>query len=210
MNMEHLGQDRREILRHYRKDARVYDTNRRFFLFGRRAVLDEVGTSLRGSSEPRTILEVGCGTGMNLVYLSQLFPQASLRGVDLSTDMLDIARRRTRDNPRITLEHRPFDRDFPNESYDLIHFSYVLSTIPDLLSCLELAQARMTADGHLSLVDFHSSRHQLFKRWIGHSIPIRTQFPEAELYNRFDPVAMRVKRAYLGVWKYFWFVGQRR
>lgn len=206
--MDNLGQNRKEILRHYERDARVYDFNRRFFLFGRTAILDALSEHLRGDRAPRTILEVGCGTGINLVHLSTLFPRAEIRGIDLSTDMLEVATRRTRSMPRITLAHQPFDDDLPTEPYDLIHFSYVLSTIPNLQHSLDLAKARMTPAGHLSIVDFHSSRYQLFKRWIGHSIPIRTEFPEAELDARFTPVARRVKKAYLGAWRYFWFVGR--
>lgn len=206
--MSELGQDRRALLRHYERDAKVYDLNRRFFLFGRTAILDELSRRLRGDATPRTILEVGCGTGINLTYLSMLFPRAEVRGIDLSTDMLAIATERTRDNPRITLAHQTFDDEFPVEHYDLIHFSYVLSTIPNLQQSLDLAKARLSPTGHVSIVDFHSSRYQLFKRWIGHSIPIRTEFPDAELYARFATVSRQVRRAYLGVWNYFWFVGQ--
>lgn len=208
--MKHLGQDKQAILAHYERDAKIYDFNRRFFLFGRKTIINEIGARLRGSASPRKILEVGCGTGANLARLNDLFPHASIHGIDLSQDMLAIASHRTRGNPRITLAHQSFGHDPSATSYDLIHFSYVLSTIPDLHQSLDLAREKLNPSGHVSIVDFHSSRHELFKRWISHSIPIRTEFPEADLEERFTPVSKATRRAYLGAWKYFWFVGRKR
>lgn len=208
--MANLGQDTRAILRHYEKDAKVYDFNRRFFLFGRKSVLDEVGSRLQGSAAPRSILEVGCGTGAHLVRLSAMFPQARVRGLDLSTDMLEVAARRTEGNPHITLVHQSFGDELPAEPYDLIHFSYVLSTLPNLEQSLDHAKERLAPGGHVSVVDFYRSGHELFKRWISHSIPIRTEFPDAELEERFATVSKSVRRAYLGAWKYFFFLGRNR
>lgn len=207
--MHNLGQDTGAILSHYQRDARVYDLNRRFFLFGRKRVIADLGRHLRGHRAPRRILEVGCGTGVNLLALNDAFPRASIHGIDLSTDMLAIARQRTVDIPQIALTHQPFGADLRDEPYDLIHFSYVLSTMPDLGQSLDIARSCLAPGGHIAMVDFYSSRYELFRRWIGHSIAIRTEFPEAALHERFTPVTRVVKCAYLGVWKYFWYIGRR-
>lgn len=45
-------------------------------------------------AEPRSILDLGCGTGQFLARLSTTFPSAVAVGVDLSGGMLDQARRR--------------------------------------------------------------------------------------------------------------------
>ena len=37
---------------------------------------------------------MGCGTGKNLVRLRQTFPGVSLTGLDLSGDMLEVARKK--------------------------------------------------------------------------------------------------------------------
>lgn len=207
--MPDLGQDIGAILHHYRRDARVYDLNRRFFLFGREQVVKQLGRRLRGHRAPRRILEVGCGTGLNLIALNREFPSASIHGLDLSTDMLTIAEQRTAHITQITLSHHPFGKDLKGEPYDLVHFSYVLSTMPDLDQSLDIARSRLVSGGHISMVDFYSSRYELFRRWIGHSIPIRTEFPDRALDTRFSLVTHDVKCAYLGVWKYFWYIGQR-
>ena len=49
-------------------------------------------------SSPRRILEYGCGIGRNLQYLSDCFPQAQIRGCDISEISLEVARR---ENPQL-------------------------------------------------------------------------------------------------------------
>ena len=82
--------DRRNLAaieRYYRMHARIYDLTRWTFLRGREALIKQVAASLT----PNRILEVGCGTGTNLLNLGKAFPQAHLWGLDLSTDMLAVA-----------------------------------------------------------------------------------------------------------------------
>ena len=47
------------------------------------------------NSEDKRILEVGCGTGYNLLNLAQTYPKATLVGMDLSSDMLAIAKKKS-------------------------------------------------------------------------------------------------------------------
>ena len=60
----------------------------------------EIGTRLLAHLdpmrvEPRTILDLGCGTGSTFAALRKRFPSASLLGLDLSLNMLKVARART-------------------------------------------------------------------------------------------------------------------
>jgi ubiquinone/menaquinone biosynthesis C-methylase UbiE len=57
-----------------------------------RAVLDLVAYQ-DGSHVPVTILDIGCGTGRLLRKAGQIWPMASLVGVDPSQGMLEVARR---------------------------------------------------------------------------------------------------------------------
>jgi S-adenosylmethionine-diacylgycerolhomoserine-N-methlytransferase len=92
------------VEKYYRFHSRIYDATRWSFLFGRTAIIKKfAGTA------PRNILEVGCGTGRNLVELARRFPQAQVTGVDLSATMLDLARRKTADfGPRLQLLHQAY------------------------------------------------------------------------------------------------------
>lgn len=80
------------LVGYYRFHARIYDATRWSFLFGRSRIL-KLTAAL--APAPARILEVGCGTGRNLLELAELFPAAQLTGVDLSGAMLDVARRKT-------------------------------------------------------------------------------------------------------------------
>lgn len=195
-----------KIIRHYEKDALVYDLNRRFFLFGRNAILSLIGKTIN----PSTILEIGCGTGSNLLKLSKTFPNAKLTGIDLSVDMLNVAKSKLGDNPNVILINEMFDHNSRLPKFDLVLCSYITSTVPDLTKMLELTAATLNEKGYFACVDFHSSNYEFFKQWISHSIPIRTHFPTESLEPLFDKKALQTKKAYLGIWNYFLYMGQKR
>jgi ubiquinone/menaquinone biosynthesis C-methylase UbiE len=44
------------------------------------------------TSEPRAILDVGCGTGLLLAQAAERFPEAKLTGVDATEEMIRVAR----------------------------------------------------------------------------------------------------------------------
>ena len=62
--------DAAALTRYYRWHAPLYDATRWSFLFGRAALIRGIALHRR----PRRILEVGCGTGANLLRLSRWFP----------------------------------------------------------------------------------------------------------------------------------------
>ena len=70
----------------YRFQRHFYDLTRRFFLFGRDDWLRQMRVQPAESA-----LEVGCGTGRNLLKLSRLVPQARLFGLDAADEMLKTA-----------------------------------------------------------------------------------------------------------------------
>ena len=84
--------DRKAVRRSFERAAKGYDEAAHLQReIGRRllAHLDPVRV------EPRTILDLGCGTGNTFDALRQRFPAADLVGVDLSLNMLRVARART-------------------------------------------------------------------------------------------------------------------
>lgn len=58
-------------------------------------------------SEPRTILDFGCGTGRGIKYIQKYFPEAEIYGCDVSKDSLAVA-----------AKHIPRERLFINLSAD--------------------------------------------------------------------------------------------
>src|SRR6202049_3342720 len=72
--------------RMYRRQRHIYDGTRRYYLLGR----DQLISGLRPDAGA-SVLEIGCGTGRNLVLASRLYPSARLFGIDVSTEMLTSA-----------------------------------------------------------------------------------------------------------------------
>jgi len=63
----------------YRFQRHFYDVTRRFFLFGRDELLRQMNVQ-----PGENVLEVGCGTGRNLLKLSGLALKAKLYGLDVA------------------------------------------------------------------------------------------------------------------------------
>src|SRR5665647_1031796 len=87
--------------------------------------IDEVETRLAFSMfkpEPgMKVLDVGCGTGNFSVKLAHQGCQ--ITGIDLSAEMLKVAREKARQNPDLVMEFKAMDfnqLDFDNESFDAV------------------------------------------------------------------------------------------
>ena len=82
-------------------------------------------------AEPR-ILDAGCGTGEGASRLAELFPQASVLGVDIVDRSLELARSRYKNfGARLRFEHRSiFDLQLADRSFDLTVCRHVLHSIP--------------------------------------------------------------------------------
>jgi S-adenosylmethionine-diacylgycerolhomoserine-N-methlytransferase len=140
--------------RMYRYQRHIYDATRKYYLFGRDTAI--AGLAL----EPgQSLLEVGCGTGRNLLLAHRLFPQAQLCGLDISAEMLESARanfRGTVTKPLFQVaDATHFEpQDFGVDGFDRILISYALSMIPDWEKALDAALASLSPGGSLHIVDF--------------------------------------------------------
>jgi S-adenosylmethionine-diacylgycerolhomoserine-N-methlytransferase len=143
--------------RMYRRQRHIYDGTRRYYLLGR----DQLIANLKPEAGTN-VLEVGCGTGRNLVLAACRFPAARWFGIDVSTEMLTsaitaIARRGL--TSRIKVAHgdaTAFDPAllFRIPSFDHVMISYSLSMIPNWTLVLEAAVGRLKPGGRLHIVDF--------------------------------------------------------
>jgi SAM-dependent methyltransferase len=78
---------------------------------------------LHVSRQPERALEVGCGTGVGALFLAREFPQARVRGVDLSEEMIAEARAKTGLDPEGRIAFRVADAaalPYEDESFDLV------------------------------------------------------------------------------------------
>jgi S-adenosylmethionine-diacylgycerolhomoserine-N-methlytransferase len=143
--------------RMYRHTRHVYDLTRRPYLLGRDRLIAELGLEAGG-----TVLEMGCGTGRNLIAAARAYPEAELYGFDISGEMLKTARAavdRAGLADRIHLvqgDAAAFDAAaaFGRDAFDRVYCSYALSMIPPWRAALARGLALAGAGGRFSVVDF--------------------------------------------------------
>jgi S-adenosylmethionine-diacylgycerolhomoserine-N-methlytransferase len=165
----------RRMNRMYRWQRHIYDATRRYYLLGR----DQLIAGLRPDAGAN-VLEIGCGTGRNLVLAARSYPDARLFGIDVSTEMLTTAIAAiSRDglSKRVRVAHADgtaFDPRslFDVASFDHVMISYSLSMIPDWRRVLEAAASRLKPGGRLHIVDFGNQERlpgmlrTLLLRWL--------------------------------------------
>ncbi len=133
------------------------------------------------------------------------FPEAKLTGLDISKEMLNVARKNLDPfSNKITLLHKSYNQPLqPKQPFDIIIFSYCLSMVnPGWKHAIKCAYSDLDQEGIIAVVDFNDSPLTLLKRWMrynhvrmdGHLLP--------ELKSSFQPRTLEICRAY-GLILYF-------
>lgn len=145
-----IGTDRetQRVRRIYWRMARRYDRvvgwwERRLWPDGRRWVCSRA----KGDT-----LEIAVGTGLNLAHYP---PDVRLTGIELSPNMLEIARRRATELGR-QADLRTGDAqslDFPDESFDTVVCTLALCSIPDDRRAVAEAKRVLRAGGAFLLLE---------------------------------------------------------
>ncbi|WP_029618819.1 class I SAM-dependent methyltransferase [Pseudorhizobium marinum] len=161
--MDIEGEHAERMDRMYRYQRHIYDLTRKYYLLGRdRAILD-----LQVPRDGR-LLEIGCGTGRNLLKAHRLYPTARLYGLDISAEMLNSARRhfeREVTSPvLVRADATNFDAaEFGTDRFERVMISYALSMIPDWEAAIDAALAVVAPGGSLHIVDF--GQQERLPRW---------------------------------------------
>jgi S-adenosylmethionine-diacylgycerolhomoserine-N-methlytransferase len=143
--------------RMYRRQRHIYDATRKYYLLGR----DDAIAAL-APRPGETVLEIGCGTGRNLIAVARRFPEAAVCGLDVSSEMLTTARAaisRAGFDGRVALaqgDAADFDplELFGRAAFDRVLVSYALSMIPPWREALAQAIDVVAEGGALEIVDF--------------------------------------------------------
>lgn len=104
------------------------------------------------------ILDVGTGTGANLPFLIEKYPDyESITGIDYTPAMLHQAVRRVKENGWVDIHLHLVDaREMSkvvNGCFDLIVSTYSLSIIPDSLQVLDEIKNHACDEGYIMLLD---------------------------------------------------------
>ena len=141
----------------YARQRHIYDATRKFYLLGRDGLIADLD-----AAPGATILEIGCGTGRNLIAIAKRYPDAICFGLDVSSAMLATARKAIDDAGLATririaqADATTFDPDplFGVQRFDRVVISYALSMIPPWRDVLRRGAGVVAPGGSLHLVDF--------------------------------------------------------
>jgi S-adenosylmethionine-diacylgycerolhomoserine-N-methlytransferase len=141
----------------YRVQRHIYDASRKFYLLGRDGMLAALQPPQGG-----TVLEIGCGTGRNLILASDRYAAVHFYGIDVSAVMLETARASVAKAGRsdcirfAQADASKLDTraDFGIAAFDRVFVSYALSMIPPWREALWQAYGVVKPGGSLHIVDF--------------------------------------------------------
>ena len=117
----------------YKHQRYIYDTTRKFYLLGRDGLIERLQLH-----PGETVLEIGCGTGRNLILAARRYSDVHCCGIDVSTEMLTSAVEFIHSaglSSRVRVAHgdaTTFDPQalFGVGEFDCVFISYSLSMIP--------------------------------------------------------------------------------
>ncbi|MDE2383829.1 MAG: class I SAM-dependent methyltransferase [Alphaproteobacteria bacterium] len=136
----------------YRRWAPFYDAT-----FGKLVEAGVKQTVSRANEFSGKLLEVGVGTGLALPHYSE---RLAITGIDLSSDMLERARKRVhrshKGNIEALIEMDATALQFPDAHFDVTVAMYVLTVVPDPAKVVE-ELARVTKPGGTVLIANHFS-----------------------------------------------------
>jgi demethylmenaquinone methyltransferase/2-methoxy-6-polyprenyl-1,4-benzoquinol methylase len=145
----------------YRRIARYYDA----LVERPNAVMRKIGLAMVPPKDGMTVLEVGCGTGANLVLYQRA--GCEVAGVDLSPSMLEVARAKLGDTADLRLCDAA-DMPHRDGSFDLVVAFLTLHEMPPEVreSVMDEMVRVAGVDGRLLLLDFHPGPLRFPKGWM--------------------------------------------
>jgi demethylmenaquinone methyltransferase/2-methoxy-6-polyprenyl-1,4-benzoquinol methylase len=145
----------------YRRIARFYDG----LLDRPNAVMRRIGLAMVPPKDGMTVLEVGCGTGANLVLYQRA--GCEVAGVDLSPSMLEVARAKLGETADLRLCDAA-DMPYRDGSFDLVVAFLTLHEMPpDVRESVLDEMVRVAGpNGRLLLIDFHPGPLRFPRGWL--------------------------------------------
>ena len=161
-----VRQDRGKVLRTYSRLAPVYEVWARLTESrARRRVLEVAEVCDR-----EAVLEIACGTGVQLAALARQNPHGRTVGVELADGMLDRARKEIDRSGLRGVELHKADAlglPFADETFDLVVNSYMLDLLPldEIPTALSEMKRVLRAGGRLVLSNMTEGERPLHRVW---------------------------------------------
>ena len=116
------------------------------------------------AEKPRDVLDIGCGPGDFLFYLSSLNPNLNLTGTDPAPGMVTHARNKLRDKAKI-LEFPAEQQPFPSNSFDAVTVILTFHHIREKTGVLQNARKLLRPGGTLIIGDIIAKSDLQKKFW---------------------------------------------
>ena len=147
----------------YRIQSRFYDLTRPFFLLDRKRALSSIQFNRRDQ-----VLDLACGTGMNIPYISSVVDRDNITGIDYSESMLKKARHKFPDMNFVRADVSDFEF---NMRFDKIVCTYSLSMIDRWRETIQNARDHLSQNGLFLILDFNRwdrfrPLYSPFRRWL--------------------------------------------
>jgi demethylmenaquinone methyltransferase/2-methoxy-6-polyprenyl-1,4-benzoquinol methylase len=141
--------------------SKQYDRATIFLSFGRDRAWKKLFFRLLPPLRSPSVLDLACGTGDITLRLSELYPDGNITGLDLNSDMVDVARKKI-DHQRISFVIKDMTTTgYDDESFDLVTGSYALRNAPDLSAALDEICRVMKKGGSGLFLDFSRSKNKI-------------------------------------------------
>jgi SAM-dependent methyltransferase len=134
-----------------------------------------------------SMLEIGFGTGLDLVHFAKTHPQLKISGIDVSPEMVKISAEKLAESNCFNVQIRAgsveeIDNLFPNQKFDLIYvFFGALNTVEDLNSAAKALTNSLNDKGVIIL-------SYVNKWYIGGVIIDMARLRFKKAFARFKPV----------------------
>jgi demethylmenaquinone methyltransferase/2-methoxy-6-polyprenyl-1,4-benzoquinol methylase len=159
---------RQEIWKMFDSISSTYDKTNRWMTLGLDLYWRKAVSALLPKKEKLILLDCATGTGDQLLSLlkhSNQIEQAI--GIDLSEEMLEIARKKIRDSSyqnRVTLTHASaLDLPFPKDSFDCITLSFGIRNVTDIHLCFQEMLRVLKPGGRVLILETSLPQNKLLK-----------------------------------------------
>jgi ubiquinone/menaquinone biosynthesis C-methylase UbiE len=154
-----MALDKKSIALLYRRRAKLYDfsANAYYLLGFREFAYRKIGIKALNLKKGDTVVEIGCGTGLNFNLLrKQVGPKGNIIGVDLTPEMLEEADKRIRRNgwQNVTLVQSDAAEYQFTEQIDGIISTFAITLVPEYDGIIQNGAAALSPNARFVVVDF--------------------------------------------------------
>ncbi len=146
----------REVTDAYDRTAPLYDLMNLFYFFGRDKQFRSMLAERLNLKPGDTVLDLCCGTGLNFPFLLQKIKiQGKLLGVDLSSKMLQQARKKIGPEGINLVMSDAAHLPFHDQTFDAILVSFCLKITPKYEKCIEEIARVLKPAGRVGVLANH-------------------------------------------------------